>query len=59
MRSLDLVIGARLAGTLLIAMPAFDAIVGGRYPGPVHAIVAFFGLALFALDAAITIAKES
>ena len=58
MKNLDLAIGARVAGALLIAMPVFDVIVGVRNPGPVHAIVGFFGLALFAIDAATTIAKE-
>lgn len=59
MRNRDLAIGARVAGALLIAMPVLDVIAGARNPGPVHAIVGFFGLALFAIDAATTIAKEA
>ncbi len=59
MRNPDLAAGARLAGALLIAIPVLDIIVGVRDLGPIHAIVGFFGLALFAVDAATTIAKET
>jgi hypothetical protein len=59
MRNPDVAIGARLAGALLVAMPFLDVIAGVRDPGPVHAIVGFFGLALLAADAAKTIAKEA
>lgn len=59
MRNHDHAIGARLAGALLIAIPVLDVIVGVRDPGPVHAIVGFFGIALFALASAISIAKET
>ena len=59
MRNHDHAIGARLAGALLIAKPVLGVIVGVRDPGPGHAIVGFFGLALFALASAISIAKET
>jgi hypothetical protein len=59
MRNRNLSIGARIAGACLIAMPVLDLIVGGRGPGPVHAIIGFFGIALFAVDAALTIEKEA
>ena len=41
MKDLDLAIDAILAGTLLIAMPVLDVVVGIRDPGPVHGIVGF------------------
>ena len=58
MRNPDHAIGARITGAFLIAMPVLDVIIGGSDPGPVHAIFGFFGLALFAVDAATIIAKE-
>lgn len=36
--------GAVIAGTLLVALPAADLVLGVLRVGPVHALVAFFGL---------------
>lgn len=58
MRNPDRALGARIAGALLVAVPALDIIVGVRAPGPVHAIVGYIGLALLAVDSASTNAKE-
>lgn len=59
MRNRDLAIGSRIVGAFMIAMPVLDVFVGANDPGPVHAIFGFFGLASFAVGAALTIAKEA
>ena len=48
--------GAALAGTLLVALPVLDLVLGGEGAAAVRALVASCGLALLAVYAA---AKEA
>ena len=59
MRNRDFAVGSKIVGAFMIAMPVLDVIVGANNPGPVHAIFGFFGLASFAVGAALTIAREA
>lgn len=52
MRSFHVSRRAALMGAVLFAVPVFDALLGDGSAGMVHAIVAGFGLALFAVAAA-------
>lgn len=52
MRNHDLAKGAGLAGALLLAMPAFELLLGAGGVGPVHLVVGSFGLVLLGVSAA-------
>ena len=52
MRKHDYATGAALAGTLLIALPVLDLVVGGESAAAVRAFVGTCGLALLAVYAA-------
>ena len=43
--------GAALAGSALFAMPVLEVVLGFGTPGPLHVIVAAFGVTLVALSA--------
>jgi hypothetical protein len=49
MNKREYAIGAALAGTLLVALPALDLVVGGEGAAAVRALVASCGLALLAV----------
>ena len=56
MRTHDYATGAALAGTLLLALPVLDLVLGGEGAAAVRALIASCGLALLAVY---TAAKEA
>jgi hypothetical protein len=52
MRNADVYRGAGIAGSLLVAMPIVDVLLGGGVAGAVHATVGGFGLLMVAISAA-------
>jgi hypothetical protein len=58
MRNRDFANGAALAGTLLVAMPFLDLLLGGEGAAAVRALVGSAGLALLALSATLNSGKE-
>ena len=54
----DYAIGAALAGTLLIALPVLDLVLGGEGAAAVRAVVGSCGVALLAVYAARNVGKE-
>jgi hypothetical protein len=58
MNKRDYAIGAALAGTLLVALPVLDLVLGGEGAVAVRALVGSCGLALLAVYAALDAGKE-
>lgn len=54
----DYATGAALAGTLLVALPVLDLVLGGEGAAAVRAVVGSCGLALLAVYAARDVGKE-
>ena len=59
MRKHDYATGAALAGTLLLALPVLDLVIGGEGAAAVRALVGSCGLALLAVYAARRVGKEA
>ena len=55
----DYAIGAALAGSLLVALPVLDLVVGGEGAAAVRALVASCGIGLLAVYAARDVGKEA
>lgn len=54
----DYAIGAALAGSLLIALPVLDLVLGGEGAAAVRAVAGSCGVALLAVYAARNVGKE-
>ena len=59
MNKREYAIGAALAGTLLLALPVLDLVIGGEGAAAVRALVGSCGLALLAVYAARHVGKEA
>jgi len=59
MRKHDYATGAALAGTLLLALPVLDLVIGGEGAAAVRALVGSCGLALLAVYAARRVGREA
>ena len=58
MNKRDYAFGAALAGTLLVALPVLDLVLGGEGAAAVRALVGTTGLALLAVYAVRNVGKE-
>ena len=58
MNKREYAIGAGLAGTLLVALPVLDLVLGGEGAAAVRALVGSCGLALLAVYAGRDVGKE-
>lgn len=57
-RNREFALGAALAGSLLVAMPFLDLLVGGESAAAVRVLIGSCGLALLAVSAALHAGKE-